>query len=102
MLIIVISTILPWLVVAVGCWIGLQLLRQSGRVLLRLDAVEEQLASLRNLALVPPRAAAANAQAAPSLPLGSLAPEFELPDLAGNRVALAQFRGRRILLTFFS
>jgi peroxiredoxin len=102
MLMVVISAILPWLVVAVGCWIGLQLLRQSGRVLLRLDAVEQQLAALRTLVLAPHHAATGSARAAPSLPLGSPAPEFELPDLAGKRVALAQFRGRRVLLSFFS
>jgi peroxiredoxin len=36
------------------------------------------------------------------LPVGSTAPEFELPDLAGARQALSQWRGQRLLLIFFS
>jgi peroxiredoxin len=34
------------------------------------------------------------------LKAGSLAPDFELPDLAGGTVALAEQRGRRVLLVF--
>src|SRR5205085_7755198 len=48
----------------------------------------------------------ANGQAAPQgpqgLPLGSPAPAFELADLEGGRRALAEFRGRRLLLIFFN
>jgi methylamine dehydrogenase accessory protein MauD len=40
--------------------------------------------------------------APPALPVGSAAPDFELPNLAGRLQALAQFRGRRVLLIFFS
>src|SRR5439155_908025 len=36
------------------------------------------------------------------LPLGSDAPAFELPDLAGERKSLAQFRGQPLLLIFFN
>jgi peroxiredoxin len=36
------------------------------------------------------------------LPLGSPAPDFELPDLAGARQRLADFRGRSLLLLFFN
>lgn len=37
------------------------------------------------------------------LPSGkALAPEFELVDLDGQRVSLAQFRGRRVLVHFFA
>ena len=35
-----------WVVAIVGCWLGWQLLRQNGRMLLRLDALEQQLAEL--------------------------------------------------------
>ena len=34
------------------------------------------------------------------LPAGSQAPNFVLPDLSGNRRALAEFRGKRVLLVF--
>ena len=35
------GTGLPWLLVALGCWFVYQLLRQNGRILLRLEALEE-------------------------------------------------------------
>ena len=37
---------LAWLVIGVICWLGWQLLRQNGRILLRLDEVERQLDEL--------------------------------------------------------
>jgi peroxiredoxin len=87
-----VAIVLPWVGVAVGGWLGYALLRQNGRILLRLDALERQL-----------RQSAGSAPGAwPSLPLGSPAPEFELPDLAGGRRALTDFRGRPVLLIFFS
>jgi peroxiredoxin len=87
--------LLPWVIVAFGCWIGYQLLRQNGRILLQLEALELQLARL-------------GAGRAPSpsqiagLPVGTEAPEFELPSLSGGRQALADFRGRPVLLIFFN
>ncbi|MGI9145990.1 MAG: redoxin domain-containing protein, partial [Chloroflexota bacterium] len=39
---------------------------------------------------------------AAGLALGATAPAFELPDLDGARVSLAQFHGQRILLMFFN
>jgi peroxiredoxin len=80
---------LPSIIVALGCWLGYQLLQQNGRILLRLEALEEQLAQL-----LPPELA--------GLPLGEAAPDFELPNLAGGRTAISQFRGQRVLLIFFN
>ena len=37
-----------------------------------------------------------------TLPVGSVAPDFELPDLTGARRKLAEFRGRDVLLIFFN
>lgn len=34
--------------------------------------------------------------------IGSVAPDFRLPDLDGKPVALSQFRGRVVVLTFFA
>src|SRR5262249_61293186 len=49
----------------------------------------------------PPAAPAAPAPAPPSgLPVGSPAPAFALPDLAGQRRSLADFPGRRLLIFF--
>jgi peroxiredoxin len=79
--------------IALGFWLFYQLLRQNGRILLRLEAVEAQLAQL---------AAASAAQAAQGLEVGSKAPDFELPNLSGKTVSLSQWRGRRVLLIFFN
>jgi peroxiredoxin len=89
--VIVFGIVLPWLVVAFGCWIAYQLVHQNGRLLLRLESLEQRLAPLVP-APSPPQ----------GLPLGSLAPEFELPDLAGTPTPLSRFRGRGLLLIFFS
>ena len=40
---IVFGSVLPWLLLSVGAWLGYQLVRQNGRILLRLDSIEEQL-----------------------------------------------------------
>jgi peroxiredoxin len=83
--------VLPWLLLVVGTWIGFQLVRQNGRILLRLEAIERQLGA---------RAPAPRREPA-GLPVGSVAPDFELPDLAGARRKLSEFRGRDVLLIFF-
>jgi hypothetical protein len=71
MVLTVFGIVLPWMILGVGCWIGYHLMRQNGRLLLRLVP-----------ALHPvPRVASSPAQ---GLPLGSVAPEFALPDLAGG------------------
>jgi hypothetical protein len=66
------TTALPWLLVALGGWLFYQLLRQNGRILLRLEALEERVAQL----------GAADAARAPhGLDPDPAAPDFELPDL---------------------
>jgi peroxiredoxin len=92
----------------VGCVVGYLLLQQGGRVLLRLDALEERLARIEEAGLsrpTPHRGAPPANGAAPSrqgLPFGSPAPEWELPDLSGQQVALSSFRGDWLLLIFFN
>jgi peroxiredoxin len=90
---------LPWLVVGFGCWLGYQLLRQNGRMLLHLEALEQRLV---HLAAPPGPAPAAAPAPPPALPVGSAAPEFDLPNLEGGRTALSQLRGGRVLLIFFN
>ena len=92
---IVFGVVLPWFVVGLGCWLGFQLVRQNGRILLRLEALEERLAQLGTA----PKAAPTPP---PGLPIGSIAPAFDLPDLNGQRISLEQFRGQRLLLIFFN
>src|SRR6266545_7714424 len=38
--------VLSWVFIGVGCWLGWQLLRQNGRILLRLDELEKRLDEL--------------------------------------------------------
>jgi peroxiredoxin len=96
MITIVFGTVLPWLLIAIGTWLVYQLARQNGRILLRLESIEEQI-GLR----AGPRSETKR-QDAGGLPLGTAAPDFELPDLAGLRRKLSEFRGTDVLLIFFN
>jgi len=94
------GTVLPWLLIAVGTWLVYQLARQNGRILLRLEAIDERLS---------PRAAhrkndspEKQRRESGGLPVGTAAPDFELPDLTGVRHKLAEFRGQDLLLIFFN
>jgi methylamine dehydrogenase accessory protein MauD len=73
------------------------LLRQNGRLLARLEAVEERLGAA---GLVPSENGAAG-QAA-GLPVGEPAPDFGLMDLNGEEIALDQLRarGKPVVLLF--
>jgi peroxiredoxin len=94
----VLSFLFPWLVVGFVCWLGYQLVRQNGRLLLRLEAIEQRLTQLGRPAHDP-----APSPSIPSgLPRGSAAPDFELPELTGGSKKLSHFRGKRILLVFFN
>jgi hypothetical protein len=84
--------LLPWLLIAVGGWLGYQLVRQNGRILLRLEEIEKQLGT---------RGRTSRHEAA-GLPVGSAAPEIELPDLSGVPRKLSEFRGRDSLMIFFN
>jgi methylamine dehydrogenase accessory protein MauD len=90
-LFIVFGMVLPWLLVGLGCWLAYHIVRQNGQIMVNLEILAHKLAQ-----------GGLPQAAPPALPLGSAAPDFELPDLAGNRQALAQFRGRRVLLIFLS
>jgi methylamine dehydrogenase accessory protein MauD len=71
---------------AVEAWLLFNMLRQHGRVLMRLEKVERAL----------------NLGPGTGLPVGEEAPEFELPSLTGERLSLADLRasGRPVLLFF--
>ena len=82
--------------IALEGWFLVQLFRQHGRLLVRLDALEAQLASggpVRKPA--PPRRQV-------GLKIGTPAPTFELPDLQGHKLSLDALRsaGRPLLLVF--
>jgi peroxiredoxin len=87
------ATVMPWLLIAVGGLLGYQLVRQNGRILLRLDSIEKRLGT---------RSGTPRRESAEGLTVGTRAPVFELPDLAGVRHKLSEFRGRDLLLVFFN
>ena len=80
-------------------WFLLALLRQNGRLLARLGAVEERLAAA---GLAPPVASQDGAQSAAGLPVGAPAPAFRLQDLRGEDVTLDFLRaaGKPVVLIF--
>ena len=86
------ALVFTWFVLLVLCWLGWQLLRQNGRLLLQIESLEERLNEMEF----------AEEPAPEGLPVGSPAPGFELPDLAGTRRTLAQFRPQPLLLIFFN
>ncbi len=88
----IIALTIAWIAVLVLCWLGWQLLRQNGRILLRLEALEQRLNELEF----------GGSEAPEGLPIGSVAPEFDLPDLAGQRRTLVQCRAQPLLLIFFN
>jgi peroxiredoxin len=89
---IILATVLPWLLLAAGIWLGYQMVLQNGRILLRLESIEKQLGSR----------APAPRREADGLPIGTAAPDFELPNLAGIGRKLSEFRGQDVLLIFFN
>jgi peroxiredoxin len=93
----ILGVILPWCFVVLGYWLLFQLLRQNGRILLRLDVIESKLDGSGAA-----RAGARKATAPAGLPAGSAAPAFELADLDGQRHSLEEFRGRQVVAIFFN
>jgi peroxiredoxin len=81
------------LLILLSIWVGFyQLVKQQGRILLRLDALErDRDSSDRHEHL-----------GFEGLPAGAVFPGFELPDLSGKTHALADFGGKRLLLIHWS
>lgn len=81
--------------------LGYQLLRQQGRLLLRLDQVEGRL-GLEAGDSVDRGTVALQARAPGGLLVGTALPSFDLLDLEGRPVRLDDLRGRRALLVNWS
>ena len=92
MILVLVGVVLPWIVIVLAGWIGLRMMGQHGRMMQLLEELEDEVDDLYLERMKTP----------PGLPAGSAAPPFELPDLAGHRITLEQFRGRRVLLIFFN
>jgi peroxiredoxin len=83
---------------AAEAWLLLQLVAQNGRLLLKLDALDAQLQT-GNAAPTP---APAPPPPAGGLPVGSRAPDFNLPGLYGETLTLGALRaaGQPVVLLF--
>lgn len=78
-----------------------QILKQQGRLLLRLEQVEKRL-ELDASESIDRGTVALQAGTPTGLPAGTALPEARLTDLQGETVALKDFRGRRVLLAHWS
>lgn len=81
-------------------WIILQVLRQQGRLLLRVEALEAHSSASITPSL--PAAVGTQLHTSVGLPIGASAPGFGLPNLAGETITLDDLRaqGKPILLLF--
>ena len=77
------------LATAAVAWLLAQVLRQQGRLLLRIEALERSAGALDAPASDPARG---------GLPLATAFPPFRLPDLEGNEVALGDLETRVLLV----
>jgi peroxiredoxin len=95
--------IVNWIALACGAMFVYQLLRQNGRVLARLDALEGELERSAGRKPPPPfgdRSLAGSRINRSGLALQTQAPDFRLPRADGGTLALGEYRGRRVLLVF--
>jgi methylamine dehydrogenase accessory protein MauD len=80
-------------------WFLIHLLRQNGRLLVRVEALERTLATGRSVA---PSQNGAPVHQAEGLPIGSKVPDFSLSDLHGETLTLDSLRatGKPVMLLF--
>jgi peroxiredoxin len=77
-----------------GAWVALELAMQNGRLMLRIEALEQRLADTAQSG-----AAGGNHI---GLPPGSVLNDFSLPLLSGGTMTLLQWRGKKVALIFVS
>jgi peroxiredoxin len=92
----IIDRSLSYALTLAGCWLAYELVRQNGRILQRLEALESQPCPLETCTT----RSSLRALDSDGLAIGAPAPDFSLPGLDGSLLSLAAYRGRRILLVF--
>jgi len=92
------------LLMVVGCWLGWQLLSQNGRILLRLEAIEDRLSLWESedgpSANGTSKSLTRSRLNRDGLKAGMVAPNFHLPRFDRGELSLDEFRGQRVLLVF--
>jgi len=92
-----------------ACWLAYQLLRQQGRMLIRLDALERIVDGLMSSADStgrrpqdgrPDRSLSKSRLKRNGLSRGTPAPDFRVPRVTGGELSLSEFRGQSLLLVF--
>jgi peroxiredoxin len=97
--------------VAFVCWFGFELLQQNGRILARLEALQD---AMDRASLAPPADDASDAGARDrrnatlagsrlernGLDRGTPAPDFQIARVGGGTLSPSEFRGRPLLLVF--
>jgi peroxiredoxin len=91
----IILAILLTLAVCGGVWFGFHVLIQNGRILVRLEKLEERLAQQNILQEV-------GKAGSLGFPPGHLLNNFALPMLGGGTMALSELRGRKVALIYLS
>lgn len=101
-----IALVFTWAALAFGVWFGYQLLRQNGRVLLRVEALEDEIERIAAAGDTPraqpfgDRSLAGSRINRNGLAPGTPAPGFRLPRIDGGELSLDEYTGRRVLLVF--
>lgn len=97
---------LAWLCVVFAYWFAVQLLKQNGRILARIESLERafvELAQAQGAAAAPAAGSGALARSRinrDGLTSGTEAPGFHVPRVGGGELSIADFRGRPVLLVF--
>jgi peroxiredoxin len=99
--------VLTWAALAFAAWFVYHLLRQNGRTLLRVEALEADVEWLAANAAQPEAAKGGEDRSLArsrinrnGLPPGTPAPAFTLPRLDGGELSLSDYAGRPVLLVF--
>lgn len=105
LIIIIFAIALPWLLIGLGCWLFSQFLRQNGRILLRLETIEDYLDRMAEAQSKQPsgnghRPLSDSKIERNGLPAGTPAPDFRLPRTDGGELSLSDLRGKKVLLVF--
>jgi peroxiredoxin len=89
------ALVLPWTLVGGLIWVLYKMFRKYGERLLEAEHLQSRIQELQEQVDVQLR------PAMPSLAVGSPAPPFELPDLAGRVRSLTDYRSRALMVVFF-